>query len=88
MTAFREIVDEHGFLKKLEKLGVSAKRLDELLESLQLHLARRPELFPNVPGTTLHRVVVNPFPGLRHLNLWFTYDDKTVTFVEVDEIEL
>jgi len=84
----RTIIDEHKFLKSLERdFGISAQRLDELRDSFIENIARTPEAFPKVPGSNLYRVVVNPFPGLAHLNLWFTFDDTTVTLKEVDKIE-
>ena len=84
----RTIIDEPKFLKRLqEDFGISAERLDELREAFIEILARTPEAFPKVPGANLYRVVVNPFPGLVHLNLWFTFDDTSVTFREVDKIE-
>jgi|HubBroStandDraft_2_1064218.scaffolds.fasta_scaffold2049111_1 hypothetical protein len=80
----RTIREEGRFREQLEELGVSARRLDELMEGIALAVSLRPEVFPRVPGTSLHRIKVRPFQGLPHLNLWFWYNETTVSFVEVD----
>ncbi len=86
MSTLRQIVEEHKFTQQLEKRGISAERLDDLLEGIIVIVSRAPELFPAVPGTRLRRIVVNPFLG-KALNLWFTYDDTSVTFLEIDDAE-
>jgi len=81
----RTIREEDRFRERLRELGVSAERLDKLLEGIGVAIAMRPEVFPKLPfGTNLHRIRVVPFPGLPALNLWFTYDETTVSFIEID----
>jgi hypothetical protein len=85
--ALRTIIDEHDFIDQLRNHGVSTDHLNALRENFDSLVAAHPEIFPSVPGTKVHRIVVNPFRGIKRLNLWFTYDENTVTFYEVDVAE-
>lgn len=83
----RTIREEPTFRERLEKLGVSPKRMDELLEGILLTVASHPEIFDRVPGKDLWRFRVIPFPGMPRMNVWFRYDDQYVDFIEVDVLE-
>ena len=81
----RTIREEQRFRDRLQELGVTAERLDELLEGIGIAVASKPEIFPKLPfGTNIHRIRVVPFSGLPAMNLWFTFDDATVSFIEID----
>jgi hypothetical protein len=83
----RTIREETEFRKKLDGLGISAERMDLLLESICLTVASHPEIFAEVPSTKLRRFRVPPFPNLPQLNVWFIYDDTYVYLLEVDVLE-
>jgi hypothetical protein len=84
----RTIIEEDSFRQSLKKLGISPKRLDELVEGVIFAVAKSPETFPEVPGTGIHRLQILPFPGMKRLNVWFTFEDETVTFLGVDDWSL
>jgi hypothetical protein len=83
----RTIREAEAFSKKLVELGVSPKRMDELLEGISLTVATHPEIFEQVPGKNLRRFRIVPFPGLPQLNVWFRYDEQYVDLVEIDVLE-
>ena len=84
----REIREEKQFKKDLKDLGISPAKLDLLLEGIVLTVSTHPEIFPDVDGKpNLRRLHVPAFPGLRCMNIWFTYSEKTVQFLEIDVID-
>lgn len=61
--------------------------MDGLLEAITLTVATHPEIFEEIPGTRLRRFRVIPFPGIPRMNIWFSFDDHHVNFVEIDALE-
>jgi hypothetical protein len=83
----RTIREETEFRTKLEQLNISPERMDVLLEGICLTVATHPEIFAEVPGKSLRRFRLPPFPNSPQLNVWFVYDDKYVYLLEVDVLE-
>jgi len=84
----RSIIEETKFRDDLGKLGIDPKRLDQLLEGIVLTVATKPDIYPEVPGKpALRRLRVRPFPGLKCLNIWFSFDNESVRFLEIDVMD-
>ena len=83
----RTIREEPQFRDRLRELGVSAARMDELIEGIVLTVATHPEIFQEIPGKSLRRFQVFPFPGMPRMNIWFTYDHQYIDFVEIDVLD-
>lgn len=83
----RTIREEAEFRNQLQSLGISAERLDLLMESICLTVAVHPEIFYEVPGTQLRRFRVPSFPNSPQLNVWFIYDDNCVYLLDIDILE-
>ena len=83
----RTIREADQFQARLKELNIPTEKMDELLESIVLTVARRPEIFEQIPGKPLRRFRVVPFPGMPRMNVWFTYDDQYVDLLEIDVLE-
>ncbi len=70
----RTIRQEPKFNEQLEALGISHKRLDEVLEGVAFALAREPERFPRIPGTQLSIVKTPVYLNAPSLRIFFTYN--------------
>jgi hypothetical protein len=78
VSELREIVEEDSFRESVEELGVSAKRMDAVLEGVIWTIARRPEYYPRVRGTaSLRRALVPAALHVPRLRIWFDHDDET-----------
>ena len=75
----RTIVESDLFRASKETLPVTCERLDEILDGILWVLRRRPEFFPNIPGTTLYRAKTEQFPDLPVFIVWFRFNENTVT---------
>jgi hypothetical protein len=80
----RDIFEEPLFSQQLDRLAVSFKRRDQIMESVGFVLARSPELFPVVPGTCLSALTITLYDNMPSVRFLFTYDDERVTLVAVD----
>lgn len=69
------------FRAQKERLGVSAKRLDEFLEGITWALSNRPDMFYVVePGIS----VVSGVDNVPYI-VWYTYDDTQVTLLAIEK---
>jgi hypothetical protein len=83
----RQVIYEPLFLEQLEKLAIPQDRLDAALFGLEEAVSRHPEIFPDIPETSLafaRLVIYRDSPALR---IFFKYDPAVVRllFVEFDE---
>jgi hypothetical protein len=74
----RNCVEEATFADQKAKLGVTVRRLDEILEGALLKIARFPERSFPTPGTSLCSELTRPFPDAPIVWLLFSYDDEAV----------
>ena len=75
----RTIIESNLYADSKDSLPISCQRLDEILDGVLWHLARKPELFPRIPGTVVHRVRTESFPETPVFLVWYTFDQDTVT---------
>ena len=80
----REIVEEDSFKARLKELRIQHKRMDEALDAVCLALARRPDLFPLVPGTNIRRLRLQDCVGVPESNIWFTHTSDTVRLLTIE----
>ena len=78
-ATYRGIVESDLYREAKDTLPVTCQRLDEMLHGITWVLARKPDEFPRVHGSTLHRARTEDFPGLPVFLIWFTFDQDTVT---------
>ena len=83
-SAHRTIIESNLYADSKAALPLTCKRLDEILDGVLWHLSRKPEIFPRVPGTVLHRVRTEAFPDVPVLLVWYTFDHDTVTLQLVE----
>lgn len=85
----REIREEESYRTDMENLRLSYESMDIAFENVSLALARRPDIFPQVPGAdiNLRRIKVTGCVDLPELSVWFTFDDDFVHLLNIDELE-
>ncbi len=83
----RDIVEEDSFKERLNELRINNKRMDEALDAICLALARRPELFPLVPGTNIRRLRLQNCIGVPESNVWFTYTQHAVRLLTIELVQ-
>ena len=80
----RTIREEPKFDEQRAKLGVSHKRLDEVLAAFHYALCHAPERYPRVPGTTLRVLKTSVYPGAPSLRIFFTFDEHEVHLITIE----
>ena len=83
----RTIRQEPKFNEQLEALGISYRRLDEVLEGVCFALAREPERFSRIPGTQLSIIKTPVYPNAPSLRIFFTYNEEEVHLLAVEFCE-
>lgn len=84
----REIVEQERLAEILSGLGVSARKLDDIIAGFSNLVSRRPEIFAREPETGWSRVVVKAFPpDIPFMRIWFTYDDTRIYIEHVESLE-
>lgn len=84
----RNIVEDSLFATQKRKLKHSARRLDSILDGITWALARKPEQFPRVPDTEkLYLAKTDPFPGAPRMYVWYTFDEKNVYLLSIEEAQ-
>lgn len=86
----RDIRLESGIGDQLERLGVTYKRFDAVMEGINDALAEHPQAFPVIPGTRVSLCKTNEFIGITFsdvpsLAIYFHYDDDVVRIISIDE---
>lgn len=87
LLRLRTIRQEPKFDEQLRELGISCRRLDEILDGVCFGLARDPESFGVVPGTHLSILKTAVFPQAPSLRIFFTYTDNEVCLLWVELCE-
>lgn len=80
----RDVFEEPLFSEQLDGLAISYERRDAVMEAVGFSLARRPEIFPRVPGTRLSVVRVNFYHGMPTVRILFTFTETRVSLIAVD----
>lgn len=84
----REIVEDQLYTDQINRYRVNWRRLDDALITLYPALLGSPELFPRVPGTSLHRLKLVGFPGVPPLSIFFTISDTQIVIKTAELIDL
>lgn len=87
MPRLRTIRQEPRFDEQLGELGVSHKRLDEVLAGAAFGVSHAPENYPIVPGTVLRVLETVTYPNAPSIRIFFTFDDEEVHFLHVEFCE-
>src|SRR5579871_3559606 len=74
----REIVEEPSYKTQLAQLRISYQELDCAYERVSVAIARRPEIFPQVLDTGVHRLRINGYSRFPDLDVWFTFTESHV----------
>lgn len=84
----RGIFEQERLVEILSKLGISALKLDSVLEGFSNTVCRKPELFEREPYTGWSRVIVKAYPpDIPPMRIWFTYDDGNIYVEHVELLE-
>lgn len=67
----RTVSEADSFGESRAVLGVSVKRLDEVLEGAVFVVARGPEECHPIPKTNLRIIISDPFPDMPRLRIFF-----------------
>lgn len=79
----RDIIENHSFAESKERLGIDAKRLDEVLRGLTWVMSNDPEYFgPPVYGD--HIYVAQGGTDEERFVVWFEFNETTVTLLYID----
>ena len=71
-------MEEPSFKAQLRQLRISYRDLDLALEDLDMTVCRRPEIFPQVLDTGVHRLRVRGYGRFPDIDIWFTFDSNHV----------
>ncbi len=84
----RGIFEQERLSEILSGLGLSALKLDSVLEGFTNTVCVKPELFAREPQTGWSRVLLKSFPpDIPPMRIWFTYDDNNVYIEHVELLE-
>jgi hypothetical protein len=84
----REIVEQERLAEILSRLGVSARKLDDIIDGFSFLVGQRPDIFAREPDTGWSRIVMKAFPpDIPLIRIWFTYDDDHVYIEHVELLE-
>jgi hypothetical protein len=83
----RTVREEPKFREQLDALATDHRRLDDVLAALYFALARRPEMFPAISGTSLSLAKTEFYPDAPALRIFFTYTDTEVHLLAVEFAE-
>lgn len=74
-SKYRTIRHDHDYEDQARRLGLSHKRLDEVLDGVTWAIARSPAEFELMLDTGLRLVKTDPFPDAPPLRIYFTWDE-------------
>jgi hypothetical protein len=83
-NTLRDIFEEPLFSENLWALAIPYERLDMIMESVSFTLARDPQRFQRISGTSLSAITVELYDALPSVRFLFVYDDQKVTLVGID----
>lgn len=81
----RTIREGPRFRQQCMELGLTIRRLDEVLIAATWAVARHAEQLPLIPNTTLRVVLTAPFPDVPALQIYFRIADED--YVDFEWIE-
>jgi hypothetical protein len=73
---WRTIRRDSLFEQLAAQIQPDARRLDDQLLGVEQIISRNAERCPRMPGTILHLIKTDPFPGAPRLRIYFTIDDE------------
>jgi|SRR5579884_4037206 hypothetical protein len=74
-------------VRHVRTLSGMPRTLDQALEAVVWSIARSPEMWPQVPGTSLRVAKTDPYLNVPRLRVFFTIDDEnTCTLHAVDAL--
>ena len=77
-------------LSDLFKEGCDALGIDYLSDPLILAVrwavATRPDFYPAIPGTTLHRLIVPAMPWLPRYRIFYRIEEETVVLEHIERL--
>ena len=77
-------MEEPRFSEQLDQLAISFRRRDEIMEALGFALARHPEIFPSVFGTSLSVAKAVLYPNTPPVRILFAYNEERVSLIGLD----
>jgi hypothetical protein len=84
----REIVNQERVGELFVNLGISVRKLDDVLGGLSNTICKRPQVFEREKYTGWSRILTKPFPpDVPSLRIWFTYDDDHVYIECIEALE-
>jgi hypothetical protein len=84
----REIVEQERLEEILSGLGVSPRKLDDIIGGFSFLVGGRPDIFARELETGWSRIVMKAFPpDIPLIRIWFTYDDDHVYIQHVELLE-
>ena len=84
----RGLFEQERLSEILSGLGLSALKLDSVLEGLTNTVCVKPEVYAREPQTGWSRVLVKAFPpDIPPVRIWFTYDDYNIYVEHVESLE-
>ena len=88
MHKIRTIIEQERVSEQLLEFGVSAQKIDDVMDGLGETIARRPEVFAHEPETGWSRIIIKGFPpDIPFLRVWFTYDDDNVYIEYIEPLD-
>ncbi len=76
LAPLRDIVEEDSYQEQLKGLHIQYADIDVAFENVGMTLARRPEIFPQVLDTGVHRLRINGYGKFPDLDVWFTFKPR------------
>src|SRR5258706_11825310 len=83
----RQFRQEPKFDEEVAALGITHKRLDELLASATYSLARHPERCEKIEGTLVHVYKTVVYPDAPSVRIFFTFNDVEVDLLHIEFCE-
>ncbi len=71
----RGIREEESYQGCCARLGLDAQRLDDILIGVTFSLARDPDQFEQIRGTRFRILLVDAWPGLPALRIYFVVEE-------------
>jgi hypothetical protein len=73
------------FKEGCDGLGVDHQS-DPLIQAAQWAVATRPEFYPEIPGTTLRRLIVPAMPWLPRYRIFYRIEGDTVVLEHIERL--
>jgi hypothetical protein len=84
----RTLIETELYRRDREFLGLSWKRLDEVLTGVTIKIAVEPTYFPALPKTEIRRAKTQAYPpDVPSLSIWFTVEGDRVILQHIETYE-